>query len=376
MCRKIVRSGIGLLVLLLAAVAFGQPGSGNDLRYVEAEGIGANRVEALDRAQRQAIERALGVVIGSESLVRNYALVSDWIISRSTGYVREYDVLEERPLQDGDYLVQIRAGVSPIVDDVARDELMRELLLTWVRKPELRILIREVNVEDSTSSIAETAMAAAFMNNGFVVSDRSAHPEGWKEMVGEDISGQPMDSRGQVDILILGAAHSKVGNTPQVLRGAGMVSVQANLDLRAIRWDTGEVLAAHAEQGAATHIDPVSAGAKALQNAAQRAADSLTTKLITRWALQRANAVPVEFTVDGIPFDRRVELMDRIRELPEVGSVLERAYHDGRLICIVDWQGPAGRFGDAVSGLNVGGSELRVERASWGRVDAKLDGGQ
>jgi hypothetical protein len=42
------------------------------------------------------VEIAVGVLIDSETLSENYTLIRDEIYSRSTGYVQDYQVLDER----------------------------------------------------------------------------------------------------------------------------------------------------------------------------------------------------------------------------------------------------------------------------------------
>ncbi len=57
------------------------------LQEVEVTGYGTTHELAMKDAMRNAAEQTVGIVIGSETLVQNFALVSDKILSKSLGYV-------------------------------------------------------------------------------------------------------------------------------------------------------------------------------------------------------------------------------------------------------------------------------------------------
>ncbi len=83
------------------------------------KGVGKNRNEALDDAKRNAVEQALGVIVGSETQVKNYKLIKDVISTKAQGYIKSFTVKDETPYPDR-YEVVIDAIVtrSPIEADV------------------------------------------------------------------------------------------------------------------------------------------------------------------------------------------------------------------------------------------------------------------
>ncbi len=80
------------------------------------------REKALDEAKRAAIEKVLGVGVDSITVVENYAVVSDRILSRSSGYINSFDILQERINDLGTYEITIEAEVETpdLINDIER----------------------------------------------------------------------------------------------------------------------------------------------------------------------------------------------------------------------------------------------------------------
>ncbi len=66
--------------------------------------------------------------------------------------------------------------------------------------------------------------------------------------------------------------------------GGGMKSVQADLTARAVRIDTGQVIATATTHAAAVHISEIAAGTDALKKAANQAADEMIEKILAVYA--------------------------------------------------------------------------------------------
>lgn len=90
-----------------AAMLFAQQDKGQ----VEAKGVGTNRDEAIQDALRNAVGKAVGVYVKSETQVENFMVLKDAISTQSEGYVSSYDIIKETPLKST-YEVDIKATVS------------------------------------------------------------------------------------------------------------------------------------------------------------------------------------------------------------------------------------------------------------------------
>ncbi|MDD4204845.1 MAG: hypothetical protein PHH55_02090 [Candidatus Delongbacteria bacterium] len=78
---------------------------------VTAEGRGTDMESALKAAQKNAVEKAIGVYIKSESKMKNYMSENDEVISSSQGFISSYDIIDSEKDEDGMWTVTISAVV-------------------------------------------------------------------------------------------------------------------------------------------------------------------------------------------------------------------------------------------------------------------------
>lgn len=97
-----------ITLLLFLNCAFAQTDS---LDTVMSKGVGRDQNSAKKQAFRNAVELAMGAFISTESIVENYELISDEILSYSDGYIIKFEVLNTIKREDGLIEVLIRAAV-------------------------------------------------------------------------------------------------------------------------------------------------------------------------------------------------------------------------------------------------------------------------
>lgn len=103
-----------------------------DTKRVVVSGVGSDRDAAIKQGLRSAVEQAIGVFLKSETVVENYQLLSDKILTHSRGYVQSFDIVKEER-RNGSYYLTLSAVVT-----------VKELENTLV---ELRLHTREVEGE-------------------------------------------------------------------------------------------------------------------------------------------------------------------------------------------------------------------------------------
>ncbi len=101
LCIALVITG----VIVLAGISLAQA------TVVEVDGYGQTYDDAVLDAQRTAVSVVMGQYVDSRTLVQNFALLSDRILTSSSGYVKAYEVIEEGQV-GGSYRVRIRAEVA------------------------------------------------------------------------------------------------------------------------------------------------------------------------------------------------------------------------------------------------------------------------
>ena len=127
------------------------------------------REKALDEARRTAIEKAVGVAIESRTVVENFQVVKDQILSRATGYLNHIKILGERKTDFGAYEVTIQADVeiSALVEDFDRFQK----ILSWQKNPRISIVIEPALEKDYIHAAKKTAglLTEKLKQNGFSV---------------------------------------------------------------------------------------------------------------------------------------------------------------------------------------------------------------
>lgn len=78
---------------------------------VHGKGIGVTKIEALKDAYRDAVERAVGLYVDAEQMVKNEDLVKDQILTQSNAYIANYKIAKEKTSTDGLTTVIIIADV-------------------------------------------------------------------------------------------------------------------------------------------------------------------------------------------------------------------------------------------------------------------------
>lgn len=101
------------ILLVTAILGFAMIVSAQDVDIVkvQGEGTGANKMEALKDAYRDAIERAVGMYVDAEQMMKNEQLVKDQILTHSNAYIEKYNVVKENTRSNGLVELHILAEV-------------------------------------------------------------------------------------------------------------------------------------------------------------------------------------------------------------------------------------------------------------------------
>lgn len=145
---------VGLCLVLAGGDLFAQT-------RIEAQGaatihnnmVDVARDKAIDNAQREAVEKAVGVMVSSFTEVENYQVKMDQILSESHGFISTYKVLDEKR-EGNQYRVTIEADVSV---NRLKDKLEAvNLILSRKSRPRLMVLIGQGEKRDA---VAESAIS-------------------------------------------------------------------------------------------------------------------------------------------------------------------------------------------------------------------------
>ena len=345
------RSALLLLsLLLLVSQVFAQ----EEEKVVTSEGVavvqGANmdiaRDAAISDAQQRAVEQAIGILIDSQTQVENFQVISDNILSQTKGYIKSYNVVREVK-EDNLLRVSITAHVS--LGKLSDSLSAIGILMGQVHKPRTMILVAEQNIgqewhawwwygpgavhaQQIDMAITDNTLMDKFVEKGFEMIDHQAASQDIKVTQAynvQDLSVQQartLGNQAHAEVVITGKGLAKLyGNV-----GGGLKSVQADVSLRAVRTDTGQVLATATTHAAAVHISEITAGNDALKKAATEAAEQLTTKILAQYSKEVGGTRSVNITVNGLNKTQFVKFKDVLRnQVRGIKGLNERSFQNG-----------------------------------------------
>jgi hypothetical protein len=297
-----------LLLLLLTLFLSASTGSAQDRSVTvtaDAPIIDGNamaaRKQALANAFREAVEQGLGVLVESNTLVHNAAIIADNIYTKSQGYVKDHEILSEGPGQEDMYKVTMRATVN--LTEIGTDLRALGILKDMMGNPKILSMIEEITGEPENpvlvrESSASIAVEEALRAHHFDLVDRDQvnqiRSDEMKRMGDFFVSAAYEDpdaiariaARAQgygAQYLLLGTARVE----PGAAGGAARTS-NATLKCKVVDAATAEKVALTQNAESGRGVDRRSADLYAAQRAGQVAAAVIIPQIVENWS-RRAN---------------------------------------------------------------------------------------
>jgi hypothetical protein len=384
-------------LLLFSLFLVTTPVFAQESKTVTAEGVAVvqgNNVDiardaAIQDAQTRAVEQAIGTLIDSQTQVENYQVISDKILSQIKGYIKKYNIVRENR-EDNLLRVTITAEVS--LGQLSDDLSAIGMLLGQMHKPRTMILVAEQNIgqewyawwwwspgtvhaSQSDMGIIDNTLMDKFNEKGFEMIDHQAASQEIKVTQAynvQDLSAQQaktLGSQANAEVVITGKGLAKLyGNV-----GGGLKSVQADLSLRAVRTNTGQVLATATTHAAAVHISEITAGNDALKKAATEAADQLTTKILAQYSKEAGGTRSINITVSGLNKTQFVKFKDVLRnQVRGIKAVNERSFQNGIAKMSVDSKSSAQIVSDELSLKDFGTFSVEVVSSTANSLELRV----
>ncbi len=372
-----------LLTVALALTTTSWSALAADVEKVESQGQAAildgdkaaAHDKAIDDALRKAVESTVGTMISSETITENYQLISDRIYSQAEGYVRKYQVVDEKE-EDGVIIVEIKAEVS--VGAVSKDLDGLKTLLKRKNMPKVMIMIAEQNIGmngpaywwgksgpvSMQMSVVENSMMEVMRDKGFSFVDTEVL-SGTKK-IGMPVSrlsdkqAMRVADLSDAQILVVGQAVAKdLGKVDPAVR---FLAAQAEINARVINTDNGKIIAVASAIGKGHHLDAKFAGNQALKRAGKKLANTLIAKIAKVWVEETSGTNEIRMTVTG--FKNRKHLVGFIKVLRNrvrsVKDVREKRMRSGKAVLEVDLAGETRAMATELEAKDFGG-EFRIE---------------
>lgn len=368
-----------------------------DTQLVAATGIGAliggdrakARDDAIQDALRKVVEQAVGTMIASETLVENAQVLSDKIYSKTSGYIQHHEiVLGSEKIQPDAVEITVQARVK--LGSLEQDLEGIVWLLRGLQRPRTMVLMEEQNFvansagKDTSISVntAESVIRETFVSRGFDVVDQAtvkrniARDKALAAERGDVAAARALGLQFEAEVIVVGKAiASQATLDPETARIlGGMKSYQANITGTAIRVDTGSILAQMGPmRGKAVHINSLTAGTQAIQNATAPLADGLMKRILVRWQAERTGTTMVNVRVHKVSFaqlrDFKAKLQSHIRG---VKAVYQRQYTNNEAILDVEMTGSAEALADELASKNLETLTVTITGVSHNRVELEV----
>ena len=393
----------GGLILLLAGLVFPWSGTSSqdqqlsetEAKEIVASGMGSiiggdvahARDDAVEDALRTGIEQALGLLLESETLVENFQLIEDNIFSKTKGYVQTYEIIREGKRNEHLYEVTVKAIVK--MTNLKNDLDAIATLMRRKNTPRVMVVIQERNIGEASGryhyfevdmNTAETSIMEAMMEKGFKFVDQATVKRNMKKeqaaaiLEGDVAEAVALGRSLGAEVVVTGKAFAKA--TVVEAYGTKQRSQQATVSVRAIRTDTGDIIATSSGQGAFPHIDDVVGGTKAIQRACEKISDALITKILDRWQADISSGTTLTLKVRGIS---DYSLLSKLKSsLPYfvrgLSSVVQRDWYGGIATLEVVMTGNSDDLAQRLSGKEIEGMRIKVSGMTQNSVTIELIG--
>ncbi len=327
------------------------------------------RDAAIDDALRRAVEQAVGMFLHAETLVQNGDIVKDAIYSRSKGYVRKYAILKETS-DAAQFHVRIEADVST---GKLRDDLAAiGLLMNRKHKPRIMVVIPEYHINGIVPDpTGETEIVKKLLEKEFKVVDPSQvaairyNDRVTAALKGNSSLAAAIGLAHGAEVIIIGEAFSE--HAGSIL--GEMDSCRARIEARAVRIDTGEIIAAGSEQAAGLDITRSLAAKKALQKAGGELGGHLVEQILCKWSRDVTDMTSIELVVNGLNYNQLLDFRSVLLEsVRGIKAIHQRTFTNNRAVMDIDMKGDAEILSEELSNTHFKNYKIQVTEFSINRL--------
>ncbi len=381
--------------LALALLALAPAARGEDLRTAEAVGqaalagdLLAAKEQAKDDALRGCVQQVAATVVTAATETDQAQLLSDRIYSHSVGYVRKFKVLEDR--QDGNtWVTKVRCEVS----EAKLDEDMMAFGIAYRRAgmPRVFVLVAEQAINATQAAgwwqgggnaadlrVMENAFVDRMERSGFTFVDPEVLQGKVKlEAIGADPNLQQAREIGVksgADLVVVGRAIAKPLGEIQIDNGT-FYSAVANVSARAVRTDTGEIVATAEFTGTAGRgFEQATAGRNAFSEAGRQLARDLFAKVGRVWAREQSGGRRIAMAVLGVDDYARLAAFKSVlvQSVRGVKDVQERSMENGKAQLDVTLAGTSQSLATDLATRKFQGFTVKVKKVTQGVVEVEL----
>lgn len=295
-----------------------------DSQLVSGYGMGSTAEQALVKAKTDAIEKSVGILLSSESIVENYTTISDLIVSKANGLVKKYTINKESQ-KDNLFEVEISAEIVMLVDEIIKDEMALKLLIAEMGIPSFAVCIS--NDEEKRDKNSENILSAQLIKKGFKLK---------KVKINNSDDLDEAKKQG-VDYLLAGTVSSESVNMSNIYNIQSMKSMQTTLECQLVDCSSKEIVSAKTVAGKGAHISENTAKLKSLEECVPKLTSFLLVTAIERWSREVSTALKeIELEVEGINGEKGVKLFSLISgNFQGMEMVVDKGFTENKQLFLV-----------------------------------------
>jgi hypothetical protein len=329
-------------------------------RIIAGQNIQQAKQGAISDALAAAVQNAILELLTNQALASNLDFLYSDILSRPSDFIITYRVLGDVQNKTAS-LVAVESRVN--MDLLQKTLTQAKILDAGKDKPVLMFFISEKtlsedlprywwgNDPDSYASVVEEVMIEQMTRDGFVIAGTgSGRPDpAFYDIIFhsmEDIdAARRLGREMKADMIIIGHAAASLA----INRMGEEKTFDAQILMEAYDVLTGEKKIVSTVQAVAKSDSEAEGHKQALDLAANLSAKDLTEKINTYWTQTLRKEASFDLSLSGDNFlPRFIALKQRLRELPEFTSMLQKEIGSSSALVQIVYQGSPSRFADAV----------------------------
>ena len=380
-----------LTTTLLLAASLTAGAANADVRNITVEGETAiiegdpaqTDKNARREARRKAVEQGAGVLVESNTIVRNFQMVADEIATSAKGIIMDE---QWGPLVDGDTKttkkIKLTAKVSPeaiegAICSVVKQNHDPKVSLVFVEK------IGDENKWSTERGMIEAMFASAFKDACFTIVEagvKVSEVTATGDLTQETIDLVVKNSNAQYVVLGTGKV-IKSDKTNALIEGTKMNSYAVSANLKLVNTSTNEIEAVAYKSANILGISPENA-LKAVEKTNNKnqmivevVMDDIMKKVAQRWTSDMVNSGRVSVIVKEVPsFAAAKAFKELVTRVNTGGTIEQRDVKGGQATFDVDVEGGAEQLASLIEGKKAGKFTVEVLEVSRGKVILKLNG--
>jgi len=350
------------------------------VRGAGPEALQLAKDEAINRAQRRAIEQGVGTIVDSETMVENFQLLEDKVLSQVKGYITGFKIVKDNNGEGGVYSVTIEATVA--LAQIEKDVRALNIIKAKKNNPRMMVVIREY-FEDPVfgadfakgGAVAQTAMEKELLRLDFPLVDRgqmgAINERDTQTAYNDPAKAAALGKRFGAEVVIVGEATSAQMDQSNP-HGVAVYHCDAQISAKAIKTDNAQIIASESvTSGRVVKGGRATAAKEALRIAGEKLASAMRSQILEKWRSEAFNTVSIQIIASHANNDRRRAFQKDLAAIRGVRNVSERSWTNEVLELDAEIDGALwSDFDKRIENLPSVGIELTGKTGN--RIDLKL----